>query len=90
MNNHKTIDLHQIYRDVFVLSENLVALAQAKEWEQLIARETEYVRAIENLMQLSDELEAQQPITDELVALLQLIIENERVTKTYLQQQLGF
>lgn len=90
VNNHKPIDLHEIYRDVLVLSENLVALAQAKEWEQLIARETEYVHAVENLTQLSHQLEAQQPITDELVVLLQQIIENERVTKTYLQQHLDF
>lgn len=90
MNSHKSIDLHEIYRDVLVLSENLVALAQAKEWEQLIARETEYVHAVENLTQLSHELGAQHPITNELVIMLQQIIENERVTKTYLQQHLDF
>ncbi|MDV5226042.1 flagellar protein FliT [Providencia rettgeri] len=88
--NHKPIDLHEIYRDVLLLSENLVALAQAKEWEQLIAHEAEYVHAVENLTQLSHEFEAQQPITDELVALLQQIIENERVTKIHLQQHLDF
>lgn len=90
VNNHKSIDLHEIYRDVLVLSENLVALAQAKEWEQLIAHETEYVHAVENLTQLSHELGAQHPITNELVIMLQQIIENERVTKTYLQQHLDF
>ncbi|ELX8378907.1 flagellar protein FliT [Providencia vermicola] len=90
VNNKEPIDLYEIYRDVLVLSENLVALAQAKQWEQLVAQETEYVYAVENLTQLTHEFEAQNPITDELVGLLHQIIENEKITKTYLQQHLDF
>ncbi|MCW2253994.1 flagellar protein FliT [Providencia alcalifaciens] len=90
VNNHKSIDLHNIYCNVLVLSENLVALAQAGEWEQLVSYETEYVYAVENLTRLSYELEIQQTITSKFVNLLHQIIENERITKIYLQQHLDF
>lgn len=90
VNNHKSIDLHNIYCNVLVLSENLVTLAQAGEWEQLVSYETEYVYAVENLTRLSHELEIQQTITSKSVNLLHQIIENERITKIYLQQHLDF
>ncbi|CAK6614149.1 Flagellar protein FliT [Providencia stuartii] len=90
VNNKKPTDLYEIYRDVLALSENLVALAEAQQWEQLVAHETEYVYAVENLTQLTHEFEAHQPITDELVRLLHQIIENEQITKTHLQQHLDF
>ncbi|WP_442959602.1 hypothetical protein [Providencia sp. PROV172] len=45
MDNKNPIDLHEIYRNVLVLSEELVALAQSGEWETLVSRETEYVLA---------------------------------------------
>ncbi|EKT62203.1 flagellar protein FliT [Providencia burhodogranariea] len=88
--NQKTIDLHNIYYDVLVLSENLVDLAQSGDWEQLVSYEIEYLYAVENLTQLSHELEIQQAITSKFVSLLNQIIENERITKTYLQQHLDF
>ncbi len=90
VDNKNPIDLQEIYRNVLVLSENLVALAQSGEWETLVSRETEYVLAVENLTALTQAFEEQQPITEEFIQLLHKIIENERVTKEYLQQHLNF
>nr|WP_285316351.1 flagellar protein FliT [Providencia rettgeri] len=90
VDNKNPIDLQEIYRNVLVLSENLVALAQSGEWETLVSRETEYVLAVENLTELTQAFEQQQPITEEFIQLLHKIIENERVTKEYLQQHLNF
>lgn len=90
VDNKNPIDLPEIYRNVLVLSENLVALAQSGEWEALVSRETEYVLAVENLTVLTQIFEQQQPITEEFIQLLQKIIENERITKEYLQQHLNF
>lgn len=90
VDNKNPIDLPEIYRNVLVLSENLVALAQSGEWEALVSRETEYVLAVENLTVLTQIFEEQQPITEEFIQLLQKIIENERITKEYLQQHLNF
>lgn len=85
-----TINLHDIYQHVLTLSEELVTLARNSEWDNLIARETDYVCAVEHLTQLSHELEKEQPVTGELVEILQAIIENERVTKICLQDHLNF
>ncbi len=90
VDNKNPIDLPEIYQNVLVLSENLVALAQSGEWEALVSRETEYVLAVENLTVLTQIFEQQQPITEEFIQLLQKIIENERITKEYLQQHLNF
>ena len=57
VDNKNPIDLHEIYRNVLVLSEELVALAQSGEWETLVSRETEYVLAVENLTQLTQAFE---------------------------------
>ncbi|GAB1439433.1 hypothetical protein MASR2M36_22050 [Providencia sp.] len=90
VDNKNPIDLQEIYRNVLVLSEDLVALAQSGEWETLVSRETEYVLAVENLTQLTQAFEQQQPITEDFIQLLHKIIENERITKEYLQQHLNF
>lgn len=90
VDNKNPIDLQEIYRNVLVLSENLVALAKSAQWETLVSRETEYVLAVENLTVLTHEYEQQQPITDEFIQFLQQIIENERITKEYLQKHLNF
>ncbi|CAG9413502.1 Flagellar protein FliT [Providencia alcalifaciens] len=90
VDNKNPIYLLEIYRNVLILSENLVSLAQSGEWETLISRETEYVLAVENLTALTQEYEQEQPITDDFVQLLHQIIENERVTKEYLQNHLNF
>lgn len=85
-----TINLHDIYSHVLVLSEELVTLAKNSEWDSLIARETDYVSAVEYLTHISHQLEKEQPVTGELVEVLQAIIENERVTKIYLQDHLNY
>ncbi|HBO23901.1 MULTISPECIES: flagellar protein FliT [unclassified Providencia] len=90
VDNKNPIDLQEIYRNVLVLSENLVALAKSAQWETLVSRETEYVLAVENLTVLTHEYEQQEPITDEFIQFLQQIIENERITKEYLQKHLNF
>lgn len=90
VDNNNSIDLREIYFNVLMLSENLVALAQSNEWETLISREAEYVVAVENLTALTQAFEETQPITEEFIQLLQRIIENERITKEYLQQHLNF
>ncbi|WP_247710008.1 hypothetical protein [Morganella morganii] len=57
MSIQTTINLHDIYQHVLTLSEELVTLARNSEWDDLIARETDYVCAVEHLTQLSHELE---------------------------------
>lgn len=90
VDNNNSIDLREIYFNVLVLSENLVALAQSNEWETLLSREAEYVVAVENLTALTQAFEGTQPITEEFIQLLQRIIENERITKESLQRHLNF
>lgn len=90
VDNNNSIDLREIYFNVLVLSENLVALAQSNEWETLLSREAEYVVAVENLTALTQAFEETQPITEEFIQLLQRIIENERITKESLQRHLNF
>ena len=62
VDNKNPIYLLEIYRNVLILSENLVSLAQSGEWETLISRETEYVLAVENLTALTQEYEQEQPL----------------------------
>ncbi|BBG58532.1 Flagellar protein FliT [Providencia rustigianii] len=90
VDNKNPLYLLEVYRNVLILSENLVALAKSGEWETLISRETDYVLAVENLTALTHDFEQHQPITEDFIQLLHQIIENERITKEYLQNHLNF
>ncbi len=85
VDNKNPIDLQEIYRNVLVLSENLVALAQSgwRRW----SRET--ICRGGKPHQVNASVRNSSPSLKSLFSYCQ-IIENERVTKEYLQQHLNF
>ncbi|MBC3250668.1 flagellar biosynthesis protein FliT [Serratia fonticola] len=83
MEHHQQLLL--AYQKIHSLSEQMITLAQAGQWDALIEMEITYVQAVEKTAQLAGIPEPSSTLQDILRSKLQQILKNETEVKRLMQ-----
>ncbi|NXZ89157.1 flagella biosynthesis regulatory protein FliT [Serratia fonticola] len=83
MEHHQQLLL--AYQKIHTLSEQMITLAQAGQWDALIEMEISYVQAVEKTAQLAGIPEPSSTLQDILRSKLQQILNNETEVKRLMQ-----
>ncbi|MEX2943881.1 flagella biosynthesis regulatory protein FliT [Serratia fonticola] len=83
MEHHQQLLL--AYQKIHSLSEQMITLAQAGQWDALIEMEISYVQAVEKTAQLAGIPEPSSTLQDILRSKLQQILKNETEVKRLMQ-----
>ncbi|MFV8982312.1 flagella biosynthesis regulatory protein FliT [Serratia fonticola] len=83
MEHHQQLLL--AYQKIHSLSEQMITLAQAGQWDALIEMEITYVQAVEKTAQLAGIPEPSSTLQDILRSKLQQILNNETEVKRLMQ-----
>ncbi|AKG71909.1 flagella biosynthesis regulatory protein FliT [Serratia fonticola] len=83
MEHHQ--QLLSAYQQIHTLSEQMITLAQAGQWDALIEMEITYVQAVEKTAQLAGFPEPSSTLQDILRSKLQQILSNETEVKRLMQ-----
>ncbi|ERK08227.1 flagella biosynthesis regulatory protein FliT [Serratia fonticola] len=83
MEHHQ--QLLSAYQQIHTLSEQMITLAQAGQWDALIEMEIGYVQAVEKTAQLAGIPEPSSTLQDILRSKLQQILKNETEVKRLMQ-----
>ncbi|WP_260515418.1 flagella biosynthesis regulatory protein FliT [Serratia fonticola] len=83
MEHHQ--QLLSAYQQIHTLSEQMITLAQAGQWDALIEMEITYVQAVEKTAQLAGLPEPSSTLQDILRSKLQQILNNETEVKRLMQ-----
>ncbi|MFV8986071.1 flagella biosynthesis regulatory protein FliT [Serratia fonticola] len=83
MEHHQ--QLLSAYQQIHTLSEQMITLAQAGQWDALIEMEISYVQAVEKTAQLAGIPEPSSTLQDILRSKLQQILNNETEVKRLMQ-----
>lgn len=83
MEHHQ--QLLSAYQQIHTLSEQMITLAQAGQWDALIEMEISYVQAVEKTVQLAGIPEPSSTLQDILRGKLQQILNNETEVKRLMQ-----
>lgn len=83
MEHHQ--QLLSAYQQIHALSEQMITLAQAGQWDALIEMEITYVQAVEKTVQLAGFPEPSSTLQDILRSKLQQILNNETEVKRLMQ-----
>jgi flagellar protein FliT len=83
MEHHQ--QLLSAYQQIHTLSEQMITLAQAGQWDALIDMEMNYVQAVEKTAQLAGIPEPSSSLQDILRGKLQQILKNETELKRLMQ-----
>lgn len=83
MEHHQ--QLLSAYQQIHTLSEQMITLAQASQWDALIEMEIVYVQAVEKTAQLAGIPEPSSSLQDILRGKLQQILNNETELKRLMQ-----
>lgn len=77
-----------IYQQLLELSQAMLRLAAEGQWDELIAKEMEYVSAVQKLARATEEAQPSSHIQEQLRPVLRHILENEREVKSLLQARM--
>lgn len=80
--------LFTIYQQLLELSQVMLRLAADGQWDELIAKEMEYVSAVQKLARATEEAQPSTYIQEQLRPVLRHILENEREVKSLLQARM--
>ncbi|ALX95615.1 MULTISPECIES: flagella biosynthesis regulatory protein FliT [Serratia] len=86
MEHHQQLLL--AYQKIHSLSEQMITLAQAGQWDALIEMEITYVQAVEKTAQLAGIPEPSSSLQDILRGKLQQILKNETEVKRLMQRRM--
>lgn len=80
--------LYSLYQQL--LDQSLIMLRHASEgqWDELIACEMEYVRAVQNLAEATQDLDPSSSVQEQLRPVLRAILDNETEVKRLLQARM--
>lgn len=87
MEHHQ--QLLSAYQQIHTLSEQMITLAQAGQWDALIEMEISYVQAVEKTAQLAGIPEPSSTLQDILRSKLQQILNNETEVKRLMQLRMN-
>jgi len=87
MEHHQ--QLLSAYQKIHTLSEQMITLAQAGQWDALIEMEITYVQAVEKTAQLAGIPEPSSALQDILRSKLQQILNNETEVKRLMQLRMN-
>ncbi|MDU6923566.1 flagella biosynthesis regulatory protein FliT [Franconibacter helveticus] len=78
-----------IYQQLLELSQTMLRLAAEGQWDDLIAKEMEYVSAVQKLARATQEAQPPSHIQEQLRPVLRHVLENEREVKALLQARMN-
>ncbi|CAM3962223.1 MULTISPECIES: flagella biosynthesis regulatory protein FliT [Xenorhabdus] len=82
-------DLLSAYQRILSLSEQMIDLARNEKWDELVDMEITYLKAVEVVTLLSENLGAPISLQQQLAKILQTVLDNEKETKRLLQRRLN-
>lgn len=77
-----------VYQQLLELSQGMLRLASEGSWDELIKKETEYVRAVQRLAQASETASLSGQTLAQLRPVLRHILDNENEVKRLLQARM--
>lgn len=77
------------YQHILTLSNQMIALAQAGQWDSVVELEVSYVQAVERTAQCTSISDASMALQEILRNKLQQILNNETELKRLLQQRMN-
>ena len=80
--------LYLAYQHLVEKSNRMLRLATEGLWDELIAREMEYVNAVQKIAQLTQINEPTDPVQEQLRPLLRTVLDNENTVKRLLQARM--
>lgn len=78
-------ELLSVYKEIASLSSQMLELASASQWDELIAMEAEYAKAVEKTSKFTEFMAASVEWEDALTEALQNILNNETELKRLLR-----
>ncbi|MGE6979966.1 flagella biosynthesis regulatory protein FliT [Kluyvera intermedia] len=80
--------LYLSYQKLVEKSNMMLRLATEGLWDELIASEMDYVNAVQNIAQLTQDSQPSDPLQEQLRPLLRTVLDNESQVKRLLQARM--
>ncbi|MEZ2583034.1 flagella biosynthesis regulatory protein FliT [Kluyvera intermedia] len=80
--------LYLSYQKLVEKSNMMLRLATDGLWDELIASEMDYVNAVQNIAQLTQDSQPSDPLQEQLRPLLRTVLDNESQVKRLLQARM--
>lgn len=80
--------LYLSYQKLVEKSNMMLRLATDGLWDELIASEMDYVNAVQNIAQLTQDSQPSDPLQEQLRPLLRIVLDNESQVKRLLQARM--
>ena len=80
--------LYLSYQQLVEKSNMMLRLATEGLWDELIASEMDYVNAVQNIAQLTQDSQPSDPLQEQLRPLLRTVLDNESQVKRLLQARM--
>ena len=80
--------LYLSYQQMVEKSNMMLRLATEGLWDELIASEMDYVNAVQNIAQLTQDSQPSDPLQEQLRPLLRTVLDNESQVKRLLQARM--
>ncbi|HDS1154011.1 TPA: flagella biosynthesis regulatory protein FliT [Pluralibacter gergoviae] len=80
--------LYSLYQQLLTRGQTMLALAASAQWEALIASEMDYVRAVQQVAQLTETSPPSAAVQQQIRPLLGAILDVEQQIKTRLQARM--
>lgn len=80
--------LYSLYQQLLTRGQAMLALAAGAQWEALIASEMDYVRAVQQVAQLTEASPPSPLVQQQIRPLLRAILDNEQQIKALLQARM--
>ena len=80
--------LYLSYQQLVEKSNMMLRLATEGLWDELIASEMDYVNAVQNIAQLTQDNQPNDPLQEQLRPLLRAVLDNESKVKRLLQARM--
>ncbi|HGJ5864388.1 flagellar protein FliT [Arsenophonus nasoniae] len=77
------------YQHLLTISQQMLALAQLGQWEQLLVSEKGYQQAVEQVTALGSIAGLSKPLSHQLTELLQAILTNENAIRQLMERQMN-